>query len=351
MRLRAPIASPEPGRQEGVQRIRRSIIILGFLGLLLFVFFVVKSGAADVGRVMLALGWRLAPIALYHLIPLSLSAVSWRALMLASSRPGVGTVLWVRWIRESINALLPVAGVGGDVASVRLVRQRGVPGAEAAAAMVADTTVGIATQFVFVLTGVALLLARSSGDRAVAAADALLIGLAVFAALIAAFVLAQHRNLFATMVGLARRLAPMQPLADLAGGAAKVDEAIVATYRRGAALLGASLLRLAGWAAGAGEVWLVLYCLGRPFGLVDAFVLEALSSGVRAAAFMAPGAIGAQEGAFVLFGQLFGLPADVALAISLAKRVRELALGVPGIALWQWMEGRRLLARDRTARA
>jgi hypothetical protein len=47
----------------------------------------------------------------------------------------------------------------------------------------------------------------------------------------------------------------------------------------------------------------------------------------------------------VLFGALLGLPADLALAVSLTKRVRELALGLPGLAAWQWVEGRRLLSR------
>ncbi len=79
--------------------------------------------------------------------------------------------------------------------------------------------------------------------------------------------------------------------------------------------------------------------------LTDAFILESLSAGVRGAAFMVPGALGAQEGGLVLFGALLGVPADLALAISLTKRVRELAIGLPGLAAWQWVEGRRLLAR------
>jgi hypothetical protein len=39
----------------------------------------------------------------------------------------------------------------------------------------------------------------------------------------------------------------------------------------------------------------------------------------------------------------------VALSISLSKRVRELALGVPGLILWQWIEGRRLIGRKAQA--
>lgn len=294
---------------------------------------------------MLLLGWRLAPISLFHVVPLLFSALSWRALILAASRPRAATALWIRWICESINSLLPVAGVGGDFASVRLLNQRGVPAVDSAASLVVDTTVGVATQLVFVLAGVALLLAGPGGGGALNVAYALLVGVGVFVALIAGFLLAQHRSLFATILRLAHGLAPARGLADLQGGAAKVDEAVVATYRRTGALASAAFVRLVGWAAGAGEVWLVLHFLGRPFGPVDAFVLESLSSGVRGAAFLAPGALGAQEGAFVVFGHLFGLPADVSLAISLSKRVRELALGVPGLILWQWIEGRRLIGR------
>jgi uncharacterized membrane protein YbhN (UPF0104 family) len=60
-----------------------------------------------------------------------------------------------------------------------------------------------------------------------------------------------------------------------------------------------------------------------------------------------PGALGVLEGGIVVFGALFGLPADMALAISLSKRVRELALGLPGLMAWQWVEGQNLLRRSK----
>ena len=146
---------------------------------------------------MLVLGWWLAPITLYHLVPLSFDALSWRELLPASSRLGFLDALWIRWIRESINSLLPVAGVGGDIAAARLANKRGVPGAQAAASMVVDITVGVGTQLIFVLAGVALLATRSNADAAAAVARVTLIGVAVFAAAIAAFVLVQHNSMFA----------------------------------------------------------------------------------------------------------------------------------------------------------
>lgn len=292
---------------------------------------------------MLIVGWWLLPITAYHIIPMFFSALSWRELLPPESRPDVLGVTWIRWIRESINSLLPVASIGGDIASARLAHLRGVPGAQAAASMVVDTTVGVVTQLIFVITGIALLALRPAGHAASEVVAGVLFGVGALFAAVAAFVLFQHKNMFERFVGLARRLFPGNWLSHFAANATAVDEAVVQAYRSGPAFWRANLFRLVGWAAGAGEIWLVMQCLGQPVGLGEAFILESLSSGVRAAAFMVPAALGVQEGGLVLFGALFGLPAEIGLAISLSKRVRELVLGLPGLFVWYWVEGHYLL--------
>jgi uncharacterized membrane protein YbhN (UPF0104 family) len=138
-------------------------------------------------------------------------------------------------------------------------------------------------------------------------------------------------------------------LPRLAGVASAIDEAIVAIYRDRFAFCRANLTRLIGWAVGTGEIWLVMQFLGQPMGMIDAFTLEGLSAGVRAAAFVVPGALGVLEGSFVVFGALFGLSAETALTVSLSRRVRQLVLGLPGLFVWQWVEGRRFLSRRRHA--
>jgi putative membrane protein len=210
--------------------------------------------------------------------------------------------------------------------------------------MVVDVTVGAATQMVFVLAGVTLL--ATLGAHALAAtAWALMASIPAFALAIAIFIRIQHNSMFGALVGWAHRLAPKSWMSGFAGRAEAIDEAVVTTYRRRAALSFSIMVRLVGWVSGVGEIWLTMWALGKPLTLTDSFILESLSVGVRGAAFMVPGALGAQEGGLVVFGALLGIPADLALAISLAKRVRELALGLPGLAAWQWVEGRRLLAR------
>ena len=212
--------------------------------------------------------------------------------------------------------------------------------------MVVDTTVGVVTQLAFVMSGVALLLLRPTGHAAFEVVAGVLTGVGALVVAVAAFVLLQHKDMFARFVRLARRMLPEQWLSHFAGSASAIDDAVVAAYRNGPAFWRANLLRLIGWAAGAGEVWLVAWCLGQPLSTADSLILESLSSGVRAAAFMVPAAIGVQEGGFVLFGALFGLPPEFGLAISLSKRVRELLLGLPGLFSWYWLEGHYLLRRN-----
>jgi putative membrane protein len=324
-----------------------SLIIAWLLGLTLVVYLIVLSGAEDVAHGMLQVGWGLFPITLFHIVPLLLSALSWRDLLPRSSHLGVVSVTWIRWIRESVNALLPVAGVGGDLVCARLAHWHGVPGAQAAASMVVDVTIGAATQLFFVMIGVVLLLTHATQPAALAVAWAALIGIGIFLVAITLLLLFQRRRMFSVSAKLAGGLLRNERLSRIAGGAAAIDDAVLAIYRARFAFCRACLVRLVGWAAGTGEIWLLVQFLGQPMGVIDAFILESLGAGVRAAAFMVPGALGVLEGSFVVFGALFGLPAETALTISLSRRVRELALGVPGLIVWQWVEGRRALRRGR----
>ena len=319
------------------------------LGLALAIYLIVASGAGEVAHAMLLIGWGLVPITLYHLVPMSLGAFSWRDLLPRAHPLGGGAVIWIRWLRESINSLLPVAGVGGDLAAARLAYLRGTPGAPAAASIVVDLTVGVVTQMVFVMLGLALLVTHSREPAVLAVAWAVLAGIGLFFVAVAVFLVIQHRGMFEVSARLAGGLLRNARLIALAGKASAIDAAVVAIYRDRPRFWRANLVRLLGWAAGTGEIWLVMYFIGQPIGLVESFILESLGAGVRAVAFMVPGALGVLEASYIVFGGLFGLTAETALALSLSKRVRELALGVPGLMVWQWIEGRHLLRRHRAS--
>jgi uncharacterized membrane protein YbhN (UPF0104 family) len=95
----------------------------------------------------------------------------------------------------------------------------------------------------------------------------------------------------------------------------------------------------------------MLFFMGLPANYPEALVIESLTQAIRGAAFAIPGALGAQEGGLVAICAIFGVPADVAIAMSLIKRVPDVVFGVPSLIGWQILEGRALLAVGRVAEA
>jgi putative membrane protein len=211
--------------------------------------------------------------------------------------------------------------------------------------MIVDVTVGVVTQLVFVLLGLVLLLIRSSEPIVLTITWSVLAGLGIFVVVITIFVLLQHKGLFGLSTLIAGAVLRNARLTEVSVRASRIDDAVRAIYRNRRTLRHACLWRFVGWVAGTGEIWLTMYFFDHPIGLDDAIILESLSSGIRAAAFMVPGALGLLEGGFVVLGVALGIPATTALVVALAKRVRELGLGLPGLVAWHLTEAKGLFVK------
>jgi putative membrane protein len=270
----------------------------------------------------------------YRLLPLALNTLSWHALLPGNARLPFGRMLRLRWIGESINQLLPVAQIGGDFARARLLAHRGVSGADATAAMVADLSVGAGTQVVFTLMGVAVfaMIAPTTMfgiGRWHSMAFAVGISLATAGGLVAIARLGAVRLLEALPFHGHGRLARR-----LAAGAANVDRALSAVMVRRGALAGAAVWHLGGWIAQVGETWIILRLIGADVSWGEALVIESLAATARGIAFAVPAGLGVQEGALVVLCGSFGIDLASALALGIIKRGRELLVGVPAIVAW-----------------
>jgi uncharacterized membrane protein YbhN (UPF0104 family) len=127
---------------------------------------------------------------------------------------------------------------------------------------------------------------------------------------------------------------------------AAVHAALAETYQRSTGLWGGFVLHLACWMLSAVEVWIALRLAGAPLGFPTVVVIESLLYAIRTVAFAIPNAVGVQEGAYILIGAAFGLTPEMALAISLLKRARDLVIGLPALGTWQVAEGGRLWRRS-----
>jgi putative membrane protein len=304
-------------------------------GLLLFAGILASQGAVAVFSTLALAKWGLLWVALFHLLPLVIDAAAIHVLLDATvARGSWATALLARWVGETANSVMPAGQLGGPVFMVRHLIQRGARARRAIAAITVSTTFQTLSQILFALTGVLLLALRTSRGPSDALAVPLLIGAAVLGLMLALFYRLQRRGLFAYLARLISRLSRRVDRSRLVGRAEAIDRAIEDTHARGGRIAATFLLSLIGWIVGTGEVYWMLGFLQHPVSWSDALLLESLGQAIRGAGFAIPGALGVQEGGYLLLAPLAGLPPQAALALSLAKRAREVLWALPGLGWW-----------------
>lgn len=310
--------------------------LLGFLaGAALSAWLLSSYGVAPILSLLARAGWGLVPVVLFHLIQIAASAAAWRAIAGPTEpQPSLREFMVLRWVREGVNNLLPVAQIGGEFVAARLLRRRGVPLVRAVAGSVGDLTVEMVTQIAFTLLGLGLLL-LTVGDGGVARAA--LGGIAVAAAAAVGFVAAQNLGLASLVERGLARLGAATGWAGF-GEVEGLHRAITQLYRAPRRLLRAAGWHSVSWLLGGVEVCLALHVLGRDVDLGVGLVIESLGQALKAAGFAIPGALGVQEGGLIVVCGLFGVSPELAIALSLVKRLREVTFGVPALLAWQRME-------------
>ena len=317
---------------------RVASLLAAMAGLALIGILVGYFGADAVLRSLTAVGWPgFATICLIHLVLMAVMGIAWWTLL-----PGtrLWMSMWGRLVRDAGSEVLPLSQVGGYVLGARAIALAGIPGTVAAASTIVDVSLEFVAQIAF--TGLALVWLTQLRPAAPVIVP-VAIGVVV-AGILALGLLAAQRRGFNLIDRLASALG-RDWLQRTAASAAALHRAVADIHAMRLRLWASFVLHLVGWIAATFEAWLVLRFAGKPLGFGVVLVIEGLLYAVRSVAFAVPNAIGVQEGAYVLLGGSFGLTPEVALALSLLKRARDLALGLPVLAAWQLLEGGRLWRR------
>jgi putative membrane protein len=319
--------------------VKGATLILLSVGTTIFVALLAWQGFGAVAAALMAAGWGLALIAAFHLLPLVIDAGAIVVLLdRPRTYPSMRDALVARWAGESVNSLLPAGQIGGPVLMVRQLTQRGVRLTDAAASITVSTTMQAVAQIVFALFGVALFGAYAAQSAPADLRAGTLVAITALSLLLATFYWAQQRGMFGRLLRMASKAFGKRDWSVLTTHADAIDIAIGALYREHGRVGATFALSFVGWLVGTGEVWLALHFLGHPVSWLDALLLESVGQAIRGAAFAIPASLGVQEGGYLLLAPLVGLTPDLGLALSLAKRARELLLGAPGLAYLNWSE-------------
>ncbi len=311
-------------------------------GLALLTALVAYFGVASVLQAVVSSRWGTALVVMARAVALIAAGVGWWFL-LTPLRRGPYIFAGLRFVREAINSLFPFVGMGGDIIGARLLAQFGVATNVAIASVLIDIFIQVLCLLVFVAAGIGIVLDLVGTHRL---ATMTFVMLAIALPAVSGFFLALNFGAFEPLV---RRLvafgerhgwAAFNHVADLGGRLQQI-------WKNHRGLSASFFVHLAAVFFGAIEVWIALSFMGHSVSVAQAVAIESLGQGSRAAAFMLPGGLGVQDSALIAASAIFGIPAEVALAMALIKRVPDLILGVPALVGWQALEGKRLLSHGK----
>jgi putative membrane protein len=322
--------------------------VLSYMGLIIglaaMTGLIAWQGVGDVSVLILESSWPILWVPLAWSPTIFLGALTWRLLFEPEHEPSYKKIFMALWMGRAINTLLPVASIGGEVVKARMLILWGHPKAEASASVVVDKTVQVFGLIIWGLIGALLLVHYSIEQDLVAAA---LVGFFILGAGTAGFVLVQKAGIVRAAVNSAYMITKSDYFDTMKDGADRVDTCVRNCYSRSGRLMQSISWRVLTLLLQSAEVWVAAYVLGHPITIMEAIFLKSLTSTLSDIAFIIPNAYGIQEGAFIVLGAMIGLAADLMLAVSLSIRIRELIIDVPGLAIWQHLEGRHFFKKHK----
>ena len=320
---------------------RLRAITVSALGVALICYLVKQVGIRAVLVPASSVGWGgFALLCAAVILVYVVVGVGWGILQPPSSGARMLVFIWARMVREAAADVLPFSQIGGMALGLRAAILQSVPLNLALATMAVDLATEFLAQIAYVAFSV--LVIWESLPHTPLAADVVLgsciwlLGALLASAAFLALQRYGHRWVAGRFIG---RLIPRS--ARYSAGVVSALDEIYGSLKRFTSSLG---LHLLGWFANAACTWIAFRLIGASVELSSVVALEALVYATRTVGFFVPGALGVQEAAYTAFAQLFGIGRELALAVSLLKRARDLAVGVPVLLIWKTIEGRRALA-------
>ncbi len=294
------------------------LVRLGLLlcGAALFLWLLVSIGPGAVVQAFTDLSWRLLIILVFPFgLTTLLDTLGWRSAFRRNAVP-FRSLLAARLAGEAFNLTTPTASVGGEAVKAWLVRPW-VPITEGLPSVIVAKTTIVIGQALFLVVGLLAAHAALPTDSLVIRGMQWLLMVQVLA--VGGFVVVQAGGALHGSTRWLQRVGWLsdRPLETLT----QINDELAHFYRREPRRLTLSI------------IYHFLAWLGLPVSLAEAAAIEAFSTGIRFAAFLVPGYLGALEAGHMAIFAALGLGAPAGLSFTLIRRVREAAWTALGFLL------------------
>jgi glycosyltransferase 2 family protein len=322
-----------------LRQLKSLSVAFALVGLLLGTLLIGWFGADRVAATLLRVGWGgFALVCAWQMVLFVILGQAWAAIV-PERRLGVRCFIWARMVRDAAGNCLPFSRIGGFALGGRAIMQAGLGWAAAAASIVADTTNEFLAQTLFIAIGLIILLSDVPNSP-MAGPLAIGLALALLAGVIMLWLL--RRSAGSALFDRLLNRVSVRLFRNETDGLAALRVELSRITRVSSRLARAMCLHLLGWFATGVAGWIGFRLVGAPIGLLPALAIEGLLHGALTASFFVPGNIGVQEAAYVGLAAAFGVPPEAALSVSLLRRARDMALGIPILLAWQATELRGL---------
>lgn len=319
---------------------RFAVAFTACLGVATIIYLLTEVGFGAVFAAVTSLRWwGFAVVCFLGVVLFAALSAAWFVLLPSGRAKAWPTFFWGRAVRDSAGEVLPLSQFGGFVIGARAISLRGVSAANAYGSTVVDITTEFVAQIVYVALGCVLfavhlgIYSTHSGLLVPLVAAPVLAALGAFS-----FILVQQRGpQFAE--SLAARLLPRA-----IAGAGAFARAISAIYAEPLRVVASIAIHFGCWMLSAFASWVAVRLIGGHISYPSMVAIESALAAIRSAAVFVPSAVGVQEATYAMLMPLFGAAPEIGLALSLIKRARDVALGVPVLLSWQGFESRQMLA-------
>jgi len=324
-------------------RPRLRFLIIAALGIALIYYLLERIGFRAVLSAAASVGWGgFALLCLLAYLLFGLLGPAWHVLIPGNYRLPVRVFIAARMVRDGASETLPFSQVGGMMLGVRAANLLGVPTHLAVASMIVDVTTEMMAQIIYVVAGLLILgLGRHTAHLPLVHSllQICVVGL-LFASLGGGLFLAFQRRGLRWAIGKVTAQILPQSVTHTAGIAAALEE----IYRAPLRIVLSVGLHFCAWMGGALSTWIAFRLMGVSISVASVVAIDSIVYAMRSAAFFVPNSLGVQEAAYTTLAPLIGIGKDLGLAVSLIKRARDIAIGIPILLIWQAAEGRRAFA-------
>ncbi len=323
-----------------MKNLKKISLVALIFGIIVATALVGWFGAGKVTHAILSVGWHgFGVFCLWQIAVMMFLGLPWW--IVAPRGIGhAGPFVWGRMVRDSAGSCLPFSALGGFVLGARAVSLCGISWHVATISTIVDLTTEFAAEIMFAAIGLAILLIDVHLPQLRLPAE---IGLGVAMLALGAVIRLQH-GIAPMFAALGKRLlGPWIAEGRIDLGA---EAELAATYGRKRILALGTAMHLIGWVGKGTGNWLAFHLLGVDMSFPAALAIEGLLHVALVVAVVIPGYAGVQEAGYIVLGGIFGAPADLCLAVSLIRRARDIAIGIPVLLVWQMVEVRRLKRRS-----